>query len=80
MYWGAVWHGKNMVERLNKEGAQGIPQIKVVTQPAQSPDLNLCDLAFFRAIDTAVRKIRRGKERSFDINQLCEDVFEALER
>ena len=70
--------GKDMVNKLNKEGAFGFPQIKVVTQPAQSPDLNICDLAFFSALAMAVRKIRRGK-RSFDIEQLVDDVKEALD-
>ena len=67
-----------MEERLNIEGACGFPQIKVITQPAQSPDLNICDLAFFSALATAVRKVRRGK-RSFEIEQLVSDVYEALD-
>jgi hypothetical protein len=70
--------GKDMVDRLNVEGACGFPQLKVITQPAQSPDLNICDLAFFSALATAVRKIRRGR-RSFDIGQLVDDVFDALD-
>ena len=53
--------GKDMVNRLNIEGAARFPQIKVVTQPAQSPDLNICDLAFFRALATSVHKLRRGR-------------------
>ena len=70
--------GQDMEERLNIEGACGFPQIKVITQPAQSPDLNICDLAFFSALATAVRKVRRGK-RSFEIEQLVSDVYEALD-
>ena len=58
-------------------GAKLSPQIEVVTQPAQSPDLNICDLAFFRALGAAVRKLRRGR-RSFDLDQLVQDVFEAF--
>ena len=48
--------GQDLVNRLNVEGAFGFPQIKVITQPAQSLDLNICNLAFFRALATAVRK------------------------
>lgn len=49
----------------------------MITQPAQSPDLNICDLAFFRALSAAVRKARRGN-RSFNIDQLVQDVLEAF--
>ena len=39
----------------------------------QSPDLNMNDLAFFRALSVAVRKVRRGL-MDFDIDKLAEDV------
>lgn len=60
---------------------RGEPLIEVVQQPAQSPDFNICDLAFFRALSVAVRKRRRtvmsGPKR-FDIPTLVEDVMEAF--
>ena len=54
----------------------------VVRQPAQSPDFNICDLAFFRALSVAVRKRRRTHMRGpkrFDIPTLVEDVMQAFE-
>ena len=48
-----------MTKKLNAAGAKLRPHIKVVTQPAQSPDVNICDLAFFRALACALRKRRR---------------------
>ena len=48
-----------MTQKLNAAGAKLRPRIKVVTQPAQSPDVNICDLAFFRALACALRKRRR---------------------
>jgi hypothetical protein len=48
----------------------------------QSPDFNICDLAFFRALAVAVRKRRRTTmkgPKKFDINQLVLDVKEAFE-
>ena len=51
-------------------------------QPAQSPDFNICDLAFFRALAVAVRKRRRSTMRGpkrFDIPTLVEDVDTAFE-
>ena len=39
-----------MTQKLNAAGAKLRPRIKVVTQPAQTPDVNICDLAFFRAL------------------------------
>ena len=44
-----------MTQKLNAAGAKLRPRIKVVTQPAQSPDVNICDLAFFRALACALR-------------------------
>ena len=48
-----------MTQKLNAAGAKLRPRIKVVTQPTQSPDVNICDLAFFRALACALRKRRR---------------------
>ena len=61
---------------LNEYGATCSPPIEVVTQPAQSPDLNINDLAFFRALGCAVRKLRTGT-RSFCKEKLVADVKQA---
>ena len=37
----------------------------------------MCDLSFFRALVTAVHKLRRGR-RDFDLDQLVEDVQRAF--
>ena len=57
--------------------------IKVVTQPAQNPDVNICDLAVFRALACALRKRRRvasGASRTapFDLDKLAADSHAAF--
>ena len=77
-----------MTQKLNAAGAKLRPRIKVVTQPAQSPDVNICDLAFFRALACALRKRRRvasaprasGASRTalFDLDKLAADSHAAF--
>ena len=72
-----------MTQMLNAAGAKLRPRIKVVTQPAQSPDVNICDLAFFRALACALRKRRRvasGASRTalFDLDKLAADSHAAF--
>ena len=72
----------SMTQKLNAAGAKLRPRIKVVTQPAQSPDVNICDLAFFRALACALRKRRRvasGASRTalFDLDKLAADSHHA---
>ena len=84
---GASCHGnatsktRELLEKAGRKHKRGEPLIVLVTQSAQSPDFNICDLAFFRALSVAVRKrrrtIMRGAKR-FDIDQLVEDVHEAF--
>jgi hypothetical protein len=69
--------GKDVVARLNAIGAKLSPKLKVRTQPAQSPDMNINDLAFFRALDVLVRKVRRGESNAFDKEKLVADVLKA---
>ena len=69
---------------LNAHGATLKPKIRIITQPAQSPDTNVCDLAFFRALDSAVRKTRRlpgdaSHNELFDLDKLSTDVHAAFE-
>ena len=72
-----------MTKKLNAIGAKLRPRIRVRTQPAQSPDVNICDLAFFRALACLVRKRRRiasGESRSalFDLDKLAADTRAAF--
>lgn len=83
---GAPGHGAKTTATLLAEAGRkrkrGEPLITVVQQPAQSPDFNICDLAFFRALSVAVRKRRRSTMRGpkrFDIDTLVEDVMQAFE-
>jgi hypothetical protein len=70
--------GKDVVARMNVIGKTFTPKIEVRTQPAQSPDMNVNDLALFRALDVAVRKSRRGMKKGlFDKEQLVKDVLAA---
>jgi hypothetical protein len=73
-----------LTKELNAIGAKLTPRIRVRTQPAQSPDVNICDLAFFRALACALRKRRRvaaGVSRSvlFDLDKLAADAQAAFE-
>ena len=81
---GAPGHGAKTTTKLLEEAGRkhkrGEPLIEIVKQSAQSPDFNICDLAFFRALGVAVRKRRRTTMRGvkrFDIDQLVEDVHQA---
>ena len=75
--------GKGNLAKLNAAGSRLPITIEVRTQPAQSPDLNICDLAFFRALKCAVRKRRRpnGSDEDgelwskFDVEKLVGDVL-----
>ena len=51
-----------------------VPDVELVTQSANSPDVNLCDLAFFSASTVMLRKRRRTHGRAFDILKLEKDV------
>ena len=72
----------NMYKRQRTQGvavrAQSripdVPDVIVTTQSAQSPDCNLCDLAFFSASSVRVRKRRRVEGRGFDVDKLEDDV------
>ena len=84
---GAPGHGtsssktRELLEEAGRKRKRGEPLIVLVKQPAQSPDFNICDLAFFRALSVAVRKRRRTTMRGakkFDIDQLVEDVHQAF--
>ena len=79
---GAPPHVGHHAELLIDEfGATLTPPIKIKRQPSQSPDTNICDLAFFRALGAQVAKRRRGIEKGhtqFDLEQLSTDVMKAF--
>ena len=67
---------KTITAKLNEAGAKCSPPIEVVTQSAQSPDFNINDLSFFRALSCAVSKVHRGQV-NFDKDKMAADVKEA---
>ena len=76
---GAPGHSstEKLLVEAGRKRKRGEPLIELVRQPAQSPDFNICDLAFFRALGVAVRKRRRSTMRGakrFDVDQLAEYV------
>ena len=62
-----------MKECLNKIGKLK-PQIEVYTQPPQSPDMNVNDLALFRALDSSVHRLRQECRDKFNREILVDDV------
>ncbi len=68
---------------LNEAGAKLTPQIRVITQPAKSPDLNICDLSFFRALSCQTDKARRLRDGAslvplWEKDKLADDVVKAF--
>ena len=55
--------GKHAEVLIDEFGATLDPPIKIKRQPSQSPNTNICDLAFFRALGSSVAKRRRGIEK-----------------
>ena len=73
--------GKGAESEIDKFGATLNPPIEIIRQPSQSPDTNICDIAFFRALASCVAKRRRGIERGkiqFDLERLADDVEAAF--
>jgi hypothetical protein len=50
--------GKGNLDALQEAGNDGRWSINLITQPAQSPDLNINDLGFFRSLKTRVLQMR----------------------
>ena len=70
--------GHHMLARLNAHGETfSNPTLVFEPQPARSPDTNICDLAFFRALFKHVKKLRRRDRSAFDKEQLVADVVQA---
>ena len=74
---------ESMTDRLNEDGAKRKPKIRVITQPAKSPDLNICDLSFFRALSCQTEKARRMRDGAsmvplWEKDKLADDVVQAF--
>ncbi len=72
--------GKKTLEFLKRKGKARYPNaqnIRIIKQPAQSPDCNVNDLAFFSSISSSVRRRQRGSE-PYDIGGLVENVQTAF--
>ena len=77
----------DQIKKYQTSAAKRGWDIEVVTQPAQSPDLNMDDLSFFRSLASKVRKklANMRKANKFDLKSTVEECFwayesEALER
>jgi hypothetical protein len=74
---GAAPHtGKGNMDYFDIHGRKNGWNIKVITQPAQSPDLNINDLGFFRSIKCQVEQIKKGAN---SLDSLFDAVSEAWE-
>jgi len=58
-------------ELIAQAGHQGGWNISLVTQPAQSPDLNILDLSFFHALKSRASKV---KNRARNIDELITNI------
>jgi hypothetical protein len=72
---GAPSHkGRGNLDYFHREGQKHGWNIKVITQPAQSPDLNINDLAFFRSFKCRVENVKDGAN---DLDSLYRAVLRA---
>lgn len=68
--------GQGNVEFFNNDGQKNGWNIQVVTQPPQSPDLNVNDL-FFQSLKCRVEKLKNGAN---GLNELYDSVVQAWNR
>lgn len=54
--------GHNMRERINDYIFENNLPLQVLYQPANSPDLNICDLAFFNSLQSRYDNIKRDSD------------------
>jgi hypothetical protein len=69
--------GQNNPQHIAALGSTGGWQFEMVTQPAQSPDLNILDLGFFHSLKSRVEAI---KQNATNIDQLIAKVKTAYEQ
>jgi hypothetical protein len=67
--------GKGNLEYFRQEGRKNGWKIKVVTQPPQSPDLNVNDLGFFRSLKCRVEILKNGANNLSDLYQSVEEAW-----
>jgi hypothetical protein len=66
--------GKGNLEFFNVEGRKDGWKIQVITQPPQSPDLNVNDLGLFRSLKCRVENLKDG---ATTMDELYDSVLEA---
>lgn len=65
---------RGVMDRLSQYGSTGGWNFIMVTQPPQSPDLNINDLSFFRSLKMRVNALKVG---AHSLDQLYQAVLEA---
>lgn len=71
---GAPGHtGEDNMAVFEEEGAYFIPHISVITQPSNSPDMNVLDLGFFRSLKCVIERV---KEFTDNLDELIEHIEE----
>lgn len=71
--------GHNNMERLAEHVQEQGYNIQFVLQPSNSPDLNLCDLTFFRSLDAQVNYLKDGCHGIVELMEAVEAGFEAYD-
>lgn len=69
-------HGKNTQAMLNEYCDDENLMIEYTTQPAQSPDFNICDLAIFNSLQKRADRLKKQSDHSIDgLWTAVQDVF-----
>jgi hypothetical protein len=68
--------GNDTVSDLEAAGTGDGWTVKVVTQPAQSPDLNINDLGFFHSLKSKIKKIKAYSTDRDEFIDLVKQAFE----
>jgi hypothetical protein len=71
--------GHNNLARIEQYIVEKNLEIELVKQPANSPDLNMCDLAFFRSLDCRAEAIKRDLKNAQGIDKIFQSVQVAFE-
>lgn len=72
-----IGHGN--IEKLNVECRKRGLRVIFKTQPANSPDLNLCDASFFHALNSRVNKLKMQAKTIDDFITLVLSEFESFQ-
>jgi predicted rRNA methylase YqxC with S4 and FtsJ domains len=71
-----IGHGN--LDKLNAECLKRHLRVIFKTQPANSPDLNLCDASFFHALNSRVNKLKMQARTIEDFIALVLSEFETF--